>query len=256
MDSNKPPQTNQLPKIGAGEKSESKSIVGNANPESATPQGRPANISDGDGIDQPNDGKEIKREYFRQRFWKRLFLLGKILFVVAAVATIIQTTVGIRGCQGTERANDISQDTAHKTLQPYLIIEGRFITDNKGPRVRINVKNNGQTPASKTFIECKHTWQKYPQSLQPSGQTQMGDMLVNDGTEVTLSPGDSIHLEHKLDSSHLRALRNRRETLEVSGNVVFTDESGDSQSKHFHFTQGGDFDPSSTIMGAAETGND
>ena len=146
----------------------------------------------------------------------------------------------------------LMQDTARKQLRAYTTaIKSEVIGINtSGPmRVRISIRNSGQTPAYQASIEELYVWWQERKPLA-------GAMPIKKGIHATLASGEEIWLEHEINQPRRKELRDKTVELHASGELHYKDIYGTQHRSSFHFVQGGEYDPQSPYMGLAGIGNE
>lgn len=181
----------------------------------------------------------------------------RLVAVFGLVAAGIQTWflhcsngIAARSANAAKQSVDLARDTAQKQLRAYVLAsEGRVSgLEGNGPmKVKVTLGNFGQTPAESVTVSMREEWR----DGRPPVPAEPGAMLIQDGEQAALAPGEKLYIEHEI-TPFRQELRQGKATLHATGIVRYVDVFGASHEAAFHFVQGGKYDPRSPLMGVAE----
>lgn len=152
----------------------------------------------------------------------------------------------------------LAGDTAEKQLRAYVFaIRGQVLgIDGDGPmKIRVTIKNSGQTPASEVAVEMDTGWERFPPPLPPPppkpGAMEATAMPtpIEEGVQTALASGEQLSIEHTFDTHLRQRLKDKTITLHAAGTIYYKDVYGRKQKSSFHFIQGGRYDPAASTMG-------
>lgn len=174
--------------------------------------------------------------------------------VIAVIVTSVQTCflyesnmISAASSDAAKQSIDLARDTAEKQLRAYVLaVEGRVIgLASAGPlKVRVTISNFGQTPAEGLTVTMREEWR----DDFPPASPKTGDMMIKEGVQAVLAPGEKVYIEHDVEPLRQR-LKNRTATLHAHGTIEYRDIYGIPRRAMFHFAQGGKYDPNSPLMG-------
>jgi hypothetical protein len=148
---------------------------------------------------------------------------------LAAIVTVVMTFFLFAAARNANIVAAQSADAAQKSVELTRVqlrayvnpIAARLI----GNRVRITVKNSGQTPAFNTSIDCEVTWHGEMQAT--------GAVPLPRNEKATLASGEEFYQEHNIDLAKF----GKGYELHVYGEVEYTDVFNERLAFPFHFVQ-------------------